>query len=223
MIEWISDWAGSIIVSVIIGTIIEMILPEGNSKKYIKTVIGIYILFTIVSPVITKFTGESVQVSDELDLDTYIEEAKESAEFHNAIENSNQENIMNIYTSGIKDDMKAKVESKGYKVNKIDLNIAGDETYTINSITLEVQKIDENSKNEDSDSEDNEEISINKIEEVDKVSISSDNETNDSNSIDEEKQESNEKKNNLSNSEIKELREYLSSVYEVNEDNITIN
>ena len=43
MIEWISDWAGSIIVAVIIGTIIEMILPSGNSKKYIKMVIGVYI------------------------------------------------------------------------------------------------------------------------------------------------------------------------------------
>ena len=36
MVEWISNWAESIIVAVIIATIIEMILPEGNSKKYIK-------------------------------------------------------------------------------------------------------------------------------------------------------------------------------------------
>ena len=46
--EWISHWAETIIVAVIIGTIIEMILPSGNSKKYIKTVIGVYILFTII-------------------------------------------------------------------------------------------------------------------------------------------------------------------------------
>ena len=37
--DWISDWAGGIIIAVIIGTVIEMILPEGNSKKYIKMVI----------------------------------------------------------------------------------------------------------------------------------------------------------------------------------------
>ena len=76
MVEWISNWAESIIVAVIIATIIEMILPEGNSKKYIKVVIGVYVLFTIITPVINKFTGEDVQVSDILDLDTYIEEAE---------------------------------------------------------------------------------------------------------------------------------------------------
>ena len=75
MIEWISNWAGGIVVAVIIGTVIEMILPSGNSKKYIKVVIGIYVLFTIVSPVITKFTGETIEVSDILDLDKYVEEA----------------------------------------------------------------------------------------------------------------------------------------------------
>ena len=66
IISWLSNWAGAIIVAVVIGTIIEMILPEGNCKKYIKVVIGIYVLFTIVSPVITKFTGRDIQVSDSL-------------------------------------------------------------------------------------------------------------------------------------------------------------
>ena len=46
-----------------------MILPEGNSKKYIKVVIGIYVLFTIVSPNITKISGKEIQVSDIIDLD----------------------------------------------------------------------------------------------------------------------------------------------------------
>lgn len=45
MINWISNWAQGIIVAVIIGTIIEMVLPEGNCKKYVKVVIGIYIIF----------------------------------------------------------------------------------------------------------------------------------------------------------------------------------
>ena len=57
--EWVSGWIQGIIIAVIISTIIEMILPEGNSKKYIKVVIGVYILFSIVSPVISKVTGNS--------------------------------------------------------------------------------------------------------------------------------------------------------------------
>ncbi len=56
MISNISSWAQQIIIAVVIATILEMILPKGNSRKYIKTVIGIYILYTIISPVITLAT-----------------------------------------------------------------------------------------------------------------------------------------------------------------------
>ena len=37
-------WAENIIIVVIISIIIEMILPEGNSKKYVKVVSGLYLL-----------------------------------------------------------------------------------------------------------------------------------------------------------------------------------
>lgn len=56
MIENISSWAEQIIVAVIIATLIEMILPNGNNKKYVKAVIGVYILFTIISPIFKKGT-----------------------------------------------------------------------------------------------------------------------------------------------------------------------
>lgn len=39
MINFISNWAEQVIVAVIIGTILEMILPKGNTQKYIKTII----------------------------------------------------------------------------------------------------------------------------------------------------------------------------------------
>lgn len=152
MIEWISNWAESIIVAVIIATIIEMILPEGNSKKYIKVVIGVYVLFTIITPVINKFTGEDVQVLDILDLDTYIEEAEASVKMQNTIQDNNQSSIMGMYSSGLKDDMKAKIEAKGYIVNSVDIDIADDESYTIEEITLDL----ENEKEEKSGDANNE-------------------------------------------------------------------
>ena len=105
MVEWLSQWAGAIIVAVIIGTVIEMILPEGNSKKFIKVVIGIYIVFTILTPIVNKFTGEEINVSDILELDDYIEEAKESAKVQNAMQDDNESSIRSTYISGIKNDI----------------------------------------------------------------------------------------------------------------------
>ena len=53
MISVINSWAKGIILAIIIATIIEIILPEGNNKKYIKTIIGIYILFVMIQPFIS--------------------------------------------------------------------------------------------------------------------------------------------------------------------------
>ena len=200
-----------------------MILPEGNSKKYIKVVIGVYVLFTIASPIITKFTGESIEVSDVLELDEYIEEAENSAKVQNTIESDNQSNIMNIYTSGIKNDMKAKVEAKGYIVNSINVDIADDETYSIEHIYLEVEEETEEQLNENVTDENNEnktENFIEMIQSIEKVDISIRKKDKD-NVVENEDTTSGE--NKLTELKKEELKEYLSSIYEVEEKNITIN
>lgn len=197
-----------------------MILPEGNSKKYIKVVIGVYVLFTIVSPVITKFTGKTVQVSDILDLDKYIEETEESMKVQNTIQDNNQSSILEVYSSGIKDDMKAKIEAKGYKVNDIAIEVANDESYSITSIVVEVEEIDSESE-EETNTQAEENITSNKVEEVEsvnKVEVSITEKNANTNS-----EESKDNKNKLPNSKKKELKEYLSGVYEVQEESITIN
>ena len=50
MMSFFSSWAEQIIIAVVIGSIIEMVLPDNNNKKYVKMVIGIYVLFSIISP-----------------------------------------------------------------------------------------------------------------------------------------------------------------------------
>ena len=231
MIDWISDWTGGIIVAVIIGTVIEMILPSGNSKKYIKVVIGIYVLFTIVSPVITKFMGETIEVSDILDLDKYVEEAEEAVEVQNTIQNNNQSSIMQMYSSGIKEDMKAKIEEKGYRVNSIDIGIANDESYRITNITIDVKKNFASEEEADGDRiVGNEEINTgkagntNQVEPIEKVNKIEVNIAGNSEKLNQNSNESNnsDSNNSLSNGEKNELKEYISSVYEVNKNNIII-
>ena len=218
-IEWISDWAQAIIVAVIIGTVIEMILPEGNSKKYIKVVIGVYVLFTIISPIITKFTGKNIEVSDVLELDQYIEEAKKSANVQNSLQNENQNNIMSIYSSGIKDDIKAKVEAKGYEVYLVDIVVADNEEYTIESITISVAQKEEKDNEEETTNQNTTNNLIEKVEEVNKVEISI---GENNNSVEDNEADAEEGKE-LTSSQRAELKEYLSGVYEVNENSITIN
>ncbi len=211
-----------------------MILPEGNSKKYIKIVIGIYVLFTIVSPVITKISGKEIQVSDIIDLDEYIEEAKTASKTQNQMEIQNEDNILDIYVSGIKEDMKAKIEAKSYAVNNIKISVANDGSYEIQSVVLDVEKrtgySTENTKTESTENQLNNVENVERIEVVDKVDISVSKDSienkNDSKSSIENTTETtsgNNKLNGLSIMQKQELKEYISSVYEVKENNITIN
>ena len=66
MISKINVWTQGILIATIIAIIIQLILPENKNKKYIKVVIGIYILFCIIHPVI----GKSVNLED-YDLENY--------------------------------------------------------------------------------------------------------------------------------------------------------
>ena len=48
-----SSWVLSIIGVVLISVIVEMILPKGSVSKFIKSVLAIFIVFVIVSPIAT--------------------------------------------------------------------------------------------------------------------------------------------------------------------------
>lgn len=207
MINWITNWAEAIIIAVVIATIIEMILPEGNCKKYIKVVIGVYILFTIISPVITKFTGKTVSVSDLIDLSKYVDEVKEKEKSQNLLAQNNETNIKDMYISNLKTDIKSKLKGKGYTTQNINLDVSNDENYTLNKIYLSVSKIDEN---EEADNTQTNEIS--KIETVNEVNVSISNEV--------ASTENKKEKDSLSTSDKKKIKEYLSSVYEIQEKNI---
>ena len=201
MIDWISTWAQSIIIAVIIATIIEMILPSGSSKKYIKVVTGIYILFTIISPVITKFTGKTLAVSDILELDSYVNEIKQKEVSQNLLAENNSASIKDIYTANLKSDIKNKLKQKGYNANNIVLTVGDDKNYTLNKIELDIEKIKEDKQE------------VNEIEAVNKINITI------SNTV----VEKNNNKSSISDKEKEKIKQYLSSVYEIDEKDILVN
>lgn len=133
MINFINSWAEGIIIAVIISTIIEMILPEGTIKKYVRTVIGAYIVFVITSPIITKITGKEIKLSDYKLPET--ETIKQSAIDTNAY-------IENTYINTIKKDIIENIGNKGYKVKDINIEIeTEEENYgNINKIDLTISK-----------------------------------------------------------------------------------
>ena len=204
MIEWISNWAEQIIVAVVIAGIIEMILPSGNSKKYIKVVIGVYILFTIISPVISRFSNIDLK---DLDYESYFEQTDTYQTMSQSLTTNNDKSVEEIYVSNLKQDMKNKLEEKGYVVENINLDMDFEDTSNygrINAIYLNVYEND-NKENMNTNN-----VSINKIE---KVQIG--------NTVKDTINSSNKKA--INSNKVNEIREYLSEVYEVKNNNIKVN
>lgn len=212
MIEFISSWAQQIMVAVIVATIIEMILPKGNNKKYIKSVIGVYVLFTIVSPIITKMIG------GEMKLDTDYEKYFTNTDTYQAMSDSlssiNNENIEEVYKDNLKRDIVSKVKEKGYLASNVEVEVNVKDTASygnINKIIMQVSKIEEK---EEQQKEDNTIQSVS-IEKVEKITIGN---TSNSTTI-----ATVPKEQTISEQEKKELEQYLSGIYQVNTKYIRIN
>lgn len=137
MIDWFRAWSKGIVVAVIIATIIEMILPDNTSKKYIKIIIGIFIVYTIISPVINQFTGEDI--SEYIKVNEVIETSSNVVE-SNEISKNTTSSIKKIYTQNLENDLKTKLKAKGYVAGSVSINISNDESYNIEKIDI---KIDE--------------------------------------------------------------------------------
>lgn len=195
MIEFLSSWAQGIIVAVIIATLIEMILPNSSSKKYVKVVIGMYILFTIVSPIIKKLGGKDINLNT-IDIEKYEQQiSKSDNTISSKFEDNNTRSIKDIYVSNLKADISAKLKEKGYEIDTSDIQIKDDENYTIVKITLKLIKMEQKQ-------EKNNEIVINTVEIGNTIS-QKDSKT-------------------LSDDDKQEVKDYISETYDIDKKNINI-
>lgn len=194
MLEWIKQWAEGIIIAVIIATILEMLLPDNKNKKYITTVIGVYILFSIISPIISKFTGKNINIEDYINKST---EVSTSYSINNVALLENSSNVEEIYTKTLKADITEKLKSKSYNADYIELKIDTDSQKNygeIQGIYLQISPLERES-------------SISNIETVN-IDISNNNTT---------------KKNSLSEGELNVLKEFLMDTYGIEKNKIHIN
>ena len=193
MVAFFSSWAQGIIVAVIVATIVELLLPNGSSKKYVKVVVGIYILFSIIAPVVNKFANQDIN-AEIFTLEKKMEDCNNK--ILQKIEANNSRTVKDIYVANLEADLKAKLKDKGYEVTSTYIKAKDDENYTIENISITVKK-NENKENKN-------EISIGEI----TISKTKDNTT------------SNE---DISRQDKQEIKEYLAKTYDISEKIIDIN
>lgn len=140
MINFLSSWAEQVVLAVIIATILELILPNSKNKKYVQMVIGVYVLFNIISPIIK---NKEKLVFSEIDLDKYITTSTK-------VEQSSMDaRLEKIYLDELENNIKSKFKNVGIEIIKCTIDAELDTTKKnagIHSIDVKVKNVDDEKK-----------------------------------------------------------------------------
>ena len=125
MINNISSWAQGIVIAIIIGAVLQMVIPENKNKKYIKVVVGIYVLFSIINPVIgTSFNFDDFKIEQYMPIN----------ETNDDKSNPYEKNVKNMFQEKVKKSIKNVLNEGGYDSENIDVKT--NDEYNIESVQI---------------------------------------------------------------------------------------
>lgn len=215
MINFLSSWVKNLCLALIVVSILEMLLPNNKTKKYVKMVMGLYILFSIIEPFIENSNELKFNVED-----LYNQYSVEtSAESENVNQKSMDSRLDELYKQKLENDIVQKLDEEGYVVEDCDVkaHISSNDT-GIELITIKIKEkkdsSNENDENQSNETMNIEEKIVNEIQKIQKVEINVS--KNQDNSSDESTQ-SEQQNQNITKTDIKIVKQFLIKEYGVSE------
>lgn len=137
MVNFLSSWVKNLCLALIVVSILEMLLPNNKTKKYIKMVMGLYVLFSIIAPF--------VENKDELKVDVenlYGQYTVQTSEVTDKTDQTSMDNRLNeLYKQKLEKDIIQKVNDEGYEVENCNVNAhISDNDTGIELITLKLKE-----------------------------------------------------------------------------------
>lgn len=219
MIEFLSGWAKNLGVVIVIVSIFEMILPNNKTKKYIRVVLGIFVMFNIISPFI-KNKDKLSSVS--IDLENYTTEQNVTVD-----QTSMDKRIQDLYEKELEKDIKNKIEEQGYKVASCKVNAtilenenSNSEENTIQKIKIKIEKKEDIEKS-NQDAKNVENKIVTEIQKIKKVNTTIGNNTNNEDTNNKETDTNNFKK--ITRQDIQDIKKFIIDEYGVKEKCLEIN
>lgn len=219
MIDFLVTWAEQIIIALIIIVIIEMILPNSN-KKYIKVIFGIFIIYIILSPIIS------------IKSDEFINLIKNDIDSENITNLTNEENSIDIingtfletYESNIIYAIESSLDFYGYSIKVEDIEINNNNDI----LNLKIKILDENNEIAKGNIKDNINYNeksnvraVNQVE-IDKIEIYNNNLLDDESTLKTENEKNYSNNNNREETINNEIINYISETFNIKKENIII-
>lgn len=206
MIEFMSSWVKGLGLAIVVVSILEMLLPNNKTKKYIRMLMGIYILFTIFSPFVS---NQEVFELNHRDIEEYMTTQTSTS----VNQNSMDERIKELYIQELEKDMTKKLKEKGYEVTscKVKAQISDKEEDTkILKIKVGIQKSKENQQEQNIENQ-----IVTQIQKIKPIDTSSQKKEN--------LQQEETKSTKINKSDIQNIKKFLIEEYGVNEKCLEIN
>lgn len=202
MINFMSTWVKNLSLALVVISILEMLLPNNKTKKYVKVIMGLYVLFSIISPFIDN--QDKINLSQ---FNSYVETSEDVVQTDSQIDQSSMDKRLNeIYEQELQKDIERKIKNKGYEVEscRIDAHISQEDTGIEKIIIKIAKKIGEEEKEDTL-----EDRMVSEIQKIQKVEVKvSENE-------DEEEAQSEESK--ITKTDIKIIKDFLKQEYGVSD------
>ena len=218
MIENLSTWAKNITLAVVVVSLIEMILPNNKTKKYVKVVMGIYILWNIISPIVSKdITLDFDNIINGISTQT-ISTTSQSVD-----QTSMDRRLKEICEEEIEKDIRNKIEENSYIVNSCDVEIeikmeqGTQEISDIKKIVLNIEKSEKQQTENNQEKDEGtsvENIMVQEVQRIRKVQIGE--------KVDEQKSQ-NDEESKIGESDIQNIKKILCEEYGVSEKCLKIN
>lgn len=55
MIDWLSGWLKEIVLIILLAAFVDLLLPSNTFQRYVRTVLGLFIILALLSPILTLF------------------------------------------------------------------------------------------------------------------------------------------------------------------------
>ncbi|MCK9575006.1 MAG: stage III sporulation protein AF [Clostridia bacterium] len=122
-----STWILSISGVVLLGVLIDIILPEGQTNRYLKSVFAFFVIFTVISP-LPKLLNSDFSLYDFLDTEEVSIDISFISQINvqklNALKNDIQTELNNSGYSGIYINITADIYSENMQIERIYADLA---------------------------------------------------------------------------------------------------
>ncbi len=106
--EWIRDWIMQIAGVIVLSAICEVIMPNGEMKKYVRPVIGLVLVFAVIKPVLG-FSAERP------DFPRAGETQRQAAELQKNLDETKRREVVSIYSEKLCRNIENELKSGGVK------------------------------------------------------------------------------------------------------------